>query len=92
MANVFVCSLCHKGPIGGALYLEAEGITFRSNKLTADKKFRNLSLPIKEIMEITWEQFLFPITTFHMENGESYKLMIFQKTSFCKYYQQLYIQ
>ena len=90
MGNVFACSLCHKGLIGGGLYLEAEGVTFRTNKLTVDKKLRNLNLPVKEIKEITWEQVLFPIATFHMENGESYKLMIFQKRGFCKRYQEIY--
>lgn len=90
MGNVFACSLCHKGLIGGGLYLEAEGVTFRTNKLTVDKKLRNLNLPVKEIKEITWEQVLFPIATFHMENGENYKLMIFQKARFCKRYQEIY--
>ena len=90
MGNVFACSLCHKGLIGGGLYLEAEGVTFRTNKLTVDKKLRNLNLPVKEIKEITWEQVLFPTATFHMENGESYKLMIFQKARFCKRYQEIY--
>ena len=88
MKKVFMCSLCHKGIIGGGLYLEPETITFRTNKLTVDKKYRTLALPRNEIKEITWKQVLFPIATFHMENGDNYKMMIFNKSRFCKYYQE----
>ena len=87
MRNVFTCSLCHNGLIGGGLYLEADSVTFRTNKLTVDKKYRNLVLPRQEIKEVTWTQILFPIATFHMKNGDNYKMMIFNKSRFCKCYQ-----
>ena len=88
MKKAFMCSLCHKGLIGGGLYLEPETVTFRTQKLTVDKKYRNLVLPRSEIKEITWQQSLFPIATFHMENGDNYKMMIFNKSRFCKCYQE----
>lgn len=88
MKKAFMCSLCHKGLIGGGLYLEPETITFRTNKLTVDKKYRNLVLSMNEIKEITWKQILFPIATFHMENGDDHKMLIFNKSRFCKHYQQ----
>lgn len=83
-----MCSLCHKGILGGGLYLEPETLTFRTQKSTVDKKYRNLVLPLSEIKEITWQQNLFPIATFHMENGDNYKMIIFNKSRFCKCYQE----
>ena len=39
----FVCSLCHNGILGGGLYLDSQSLTYKTNKLTVDKKYRNLS-------------------------------------------------
>ena len=86
MSKVFVCSLYHKGIVGGGLYLEPQSVTYRTNKLTVDKKFRNLVLPMNEIREITWKWIIFPVATFHMVNGEEYKMIIFNKARFCKWY------
>lgn len=87
MRSVFMCSLCHKGIIGGGLYLEPETLTFRTQKLTVDKKYRNLVLPRSEITEITWKHVLFPVATFHLKNGDNYKIIIFNKSRFCRCYQ-----
>ena len=38
----FVCSLCHNGILGGVLYLDSQSLTYKTNKLTVDKKYRNL--------------------------------------------------
>ena len=38
----FVCSLCHNGILGGGLYLDSQSLTYKTNKLTVDKKYRNL--------------------------------------------------
>ena len=48
----FVCSLCHNGILGGGLYLDSQSLTYKTNKLTVDKKYRNLVLPMQEIKEI----------------------------------------
>lgn len=45
----FVCSLCHNGILGGGLYLDSQSLTYKTNKLTVDKKYRNLVLPMQEI-------------------------------------------
>ena len=50
----FVCSLCHNGILGGGLYLDSQSLTYKTNKLTVDKKYRNLVLPMQEIKEISW--------------------------------------
>ena len=55
MRKVFLCSLCHKGILGGGLYLEPQALTFRTNKLTVNEKYRNLVLPLEEIEEIAWK-------------------------------------
>ena len=76
MEKSFVCSLCHNGILGGTLYLDGNSVTYKTNKLTVDQAYRNLVLPLKEIKEITWKWIVFPIATFHMKNGEEYRIII----------------
>lgn len=63
----FVCSLCHNGILGGGLYLDSQSLTYKTNKLTVDKKYRNLVLPMQEIKEISWKWIVFPIATVNMK-------------------------
>ena len=78
----FICSLCRGGILGGGLYLDSTSLTYKTNKLTVDKKYRNLVLPMTEIKEITWKWIVFPVATVFMKNGESYKFIIFNKRRF----------
>lgn len=39
----FVCSLCHNGILGGGLYLDSQSLTYKTNKLTVDKKIQKFS-------------------------------------------------
>ena len=82
----FVCSLCRGGILGGGLYLDSSSLIYRTNKLTVDKKYRNLVLPMSEIKEITWKWIVFPVATVLMKNGESYKFIIFNKKRFKKWF------
>ena len=84
----FVCSLCHNGILGGGLYLDGQSLTYKTNKLTVDKKYRNLVLPFQEIKEISWKRIIFPIATVNMKNGEAYKFIIFNKRRFEKWFQE----
>ena len=86
MQKTFICSLCRGGIIGGALYLDDTALTYKTNKLTVDKAYRNLVLPLAEICELSWKQIIFPIATFRMKNGEEYKFIIFNKSRFNKAY------
>ena len=87
MRKTFICSLCHKGILGGALYLDEASVTYKTNKLTVDKAYRNLILPLDEIAELTWKRIVFPIAIFRMKNGAEYKFIIFNKRRFNKYYE-----
>ena len=71
----FICSLCHNGILGGCLYLDNQFLTYKTNKLTVDPKYKNLILPIQEIKEISWEWIIFPIATVSMRNGEHHKFI-----------------
>ena len=55
MKKTFMCSLCHNGILGGALYLDGSSVTYKTNKLTVDKTYRNLVLPLDEISKLTWK-------------------------------------
>ena len=90
MKKSFMCSLiCHNGIVGGGLYIENNAITYKTNKLTVDRKYRNLVLSLNEIRELTWKWIIFPIATFHMMSGENYKIIIFNKRRFEKYYAEV---
>lgn len=84
----FVCSLCHNGIIGGCLYLDSQSLTYKTNKLTVDKKYRNLVLPIQDIKDISWKWIVFPIAIVNMKNKEQYKFIIFNKSRFEKCFQE----
>lgn len=86
MRKTFICSLCHNGILGGALYLDEASVTYKTNKLTVDKAYRNLILPFDEIAELTWKWIVFPVAIFRMKNGVEYKFIIFNKRRFNKYY------
>ena len=84
----FICSLWHKGILGGMLYLDKESVVYRTNKLTVNEKYRNLVLPRKDITKITWKWIIVPVATFFMKDGEVYKMIVFNKGRFQKYYQE----
>ena len=84
----FVSSLIHGGILGGGLYLDRESLSFRTNKLTVDKKYRNLIMPLSEIEGITWKWIIFPIATVEMKSGEKYSFIIFNKFRFEKYFRE----
>jgi len=86
MKKTFICSLCRCGILGGALYLDETALTYKTNKLTVDKKYKNLVLPLEKIENLSWKRILFPIATFRMKSGEEYKFIIFNKRRFNKYY------
>ena len=90
MAKAFMCSLCHNGILGGGQYLDAESVTYKTHKLTVDAKYRNLVLPIQDIQELTWQRIIFPIATFQTKNGERFRFLIFNKASFCRYFQEFH--
>ena len=84
-----MCSLCRGGILGGALYLDERSVTYKTNKLTVDKAYRNLVLTLDEIENLTWKWIVFPVATFRMKSGIEYKFIIFNKRRFNKYYTQV---
>ena len=88
MKSYFVCSLCHNGLLGGGLIVDENTITYKTGKITADKKYRNLELCRSNIRDLSWKSIVFPIATFEMKDGEKYSFMIFNKSRFMKVYNQ----
>ena len=88
MRKTFMCSLCHEGILGGGLYLDEQAVTYRTQKLTVEDKYKNLVLPLNEINEVSWRWIVLPVATFHMKSGEKYHIIIFNKRRFEKYYKQ----
>jgi hypothetical protein len=87
MKKSFMGSLiCHNGIVGGGIYIDDAAIIYKTNKLTVDKKYKNLVLSLNEIRELTWKRIVFPIAIIKMASGEQYKFIIFNKNRFNKYY------
>ena len=90
MKKSFMCSLiCRGGILGGGIYIDEESVTFKTNKLTVDRKYKNLVLPLNEICELTWKWIVFPVATMRMRSGERYKFIIFNKGRFNKFYTEV---
>ncbi len=88
MKSYFVCSLCHNGLLGGGLIVDENTITYKTGKVTVDKKFRNLTLCRSDIVDLSWKWIIFPVATFEMKNKEKYSFLIFNKRRFMKIYNQ----
>ena len=86
MKKSFICSFIHNGILGGGLYLDHDSVTYKTNKLTVNQKYRNLVLPLHEIKEVAWKGI---IATFYMINGEEYSFMIFNKKGFEEAYSSI---
>ena len=85
MKKSFICSLiCPSGILGGGIYIDGAAITYKTNKLTVDRKYKSFALPLSEICELRWKWIVFPIATVKMKNGEKYKFIIFNKGRFSK--------
>ncbi|MBR2809661.1 MAG: hypothetical protein IKE33_05555 [Erysipelotrichaceae bacterium] len=86
MKEYFTCSLIKNGLLGGALIVEDKTITFKTNKLTVNKKYRLLELNRDDIVDLSWKQSVFPTAVFKMKDGESYSFLIFNKKRFIDVY------
>ena len=85
MIKSFICSIiCPSGIIGGGLYISDTEIVYKTNKLTVDRKYKNLVIYKNQICEISWKWIIFPIATIRSINGEKYSFIIFNKKGFEK--------
>ena len=79
--------ICRGGIVGGGISMDGDAITFKTNKLTVSARYRNLTLPLREIRELSWKWVLFPVATLHMASGERHQFLIFHKSRFQKHYE-----
>lgn len=42
MGSYFICSLRYRGLLGGALIVDEDSVTYKTEKITVDSRFRNL--------------------------------------------------
>ncbi len=88
MKAYFVCSLIHKGVLGGGLILEDESLRYRTNKVTVDRKLRDLEMRYQDIASLDWREGFLPVASVRMKNGECYRFLIFGKRRFQKIYEE----
>lgn len=84
MKKSFACSLCHKGILGGGLYLDDKSVTYRTGKITVEKRFKNLVIPFEKIEDISWKWIIFPIATFTTTDNEKFSFIIYNRRGFLK--------
>lgn len=88
MKHYFICSLCHNGILGGGLIVDEQVINYKTGKVTAERKYRDLILKRDDILSVSWKWVIFPKATFAMKNGEQYRFFIFNKRRFMKIYEK----
>lgn len=84
--SFFTSLICDGGCIGGTLYLNDDSVTYQTNKLTVDKRYKNITFPLSQIKELTWKRVVFPIATFNLELSGTYKFIIYNKSRFVKWF------
>ena len=85
MKQSFIGSLiCPGGILGGGIYIDGESVSYRTNKLTVDRRYKNLVLPLDRVASLSWKWIIFPIATLKMTSGDEYKFIIFNKARFEK--------
>ena len=90
MKKTFMGSfICPNGIIGGKICIEDRSITYKTNKLTVDKQYKKIVLPLNGICELSWKWIVFPIATMRMWNGKRYKFIIFNKVRFKKWFSKV---
>lgn len=75
--------LCGNGIVGGGLLAEDEMVTYLTNKLTVNPKYRHLEMHYGDITHYTTGWFLcFPTVTLHFKDGTTYKFLVFNRNKF----------
>ncbi len=52
MKKVFAVSLCLNGILGGGIFADNEKIVYRTGKVTVAPRFRNLEMPLADIVSV----------------------------------------
>lgn len=83
MKQYYVASLCREGILGGSIIADDHGITYKTGKVTVSTKLRNLEMKYRDIQNFSQKWVLcFPVFTISMNDGESYKFIIFSPKRF----------
>ena len=83
MKQYYIASLCREGVLGGGIVADEEGITYKTGKVTVSPKLRNLEMKFGDIQDYSKKWVLcFPVFTISMNDGESYKFIIFSPKRF----------
>ncbi len=83
MRKYCIASLCKNGIIGGGLLIEDDAVTYCTNKLTVNPKYRRLRIPYTSITSYEkGTMLIFPTVTLHLDDGTDYKFIVFHRFKF----------
>ncbi len=83
MKQYFIASICREGILGGGIVADDEAITYKTGKVTVSPKIKNLEMKYRDIQGFTkkWV-FCFPVFSIVMNDGETYKFILFNPKRF----------
>ena len=83
MKQYFMASICREGILGGGIVADEEAMTYKTGKVTVSPELKNLEMKYRDIRGYTkkWV-FCFPVFSIIMNDGETYKFIIFQPKRF----------
>lgn len=83
MKKVFAVSLCLNGILGGGIFADNEKIVYRTGKVTVAPRFRNLEMPLADIVSVECGRLLLlPTVELKMKNGEKFKFIVYARKAF----------
>ncbi len=91
MAKSFLCSLCCEGGLlGGAITVSDAALTYKTQKLTVSERLRKIEMPLEQIESAVTARVLgiLPAVEILMKNGESRKLIVFDRKGFFEEYEK----
>lgn len=90
MKKLFRASLCYQGLRGGAISVDAEAVAYRNQTLTLPEKYKNIVMPIEEIVRVEkgFAAF-FPTVTIYLKNDRQYRFVIFSRNKFIQCLKQV---
>lgn len=83
MKKAFAASLCRNGILGGGLFMRGEVLVYKTGKVTVEPRFRNLEMPLCDIISVeNGRLLLLPTVELEMKNGEKFRFVVFARKAF----------
>ena len=84
MKKIFIASLCRNGILGGCIIADDESVTYKTGKVSVSPNLKNIEMKYGDIKGVSKDWLLcFPTVSAIMNNGETYRFIVFRRKQFC---------